>query len=623
AAQIARKDYSNAESIPKIELNKYPWSFKKRLVLYFVGTVVIPTLAYGALVNHRLYVFSSGQTNIQFHYAAAQMENNLSYQVERLENIINVMTAPEVFKLLATKPTSLNSTEKEQIDKSLAKNSLTISNVKYFVLLGPGGTAKYQSLYSSNNSDIKNSNGNIIKFSLSNALISEYFENGQDMFWLESLKDIFNNPSLSLVRRITSVNDDKTTVGYFQMVLSSSVFQSVGKPFGYDFVITDAAGVPFYNSRNDSKYHNFILGMGQKQRDKPSTIEVIDGIKTMMVQEPVSKTDWKMCVFQRVDDLTAANMIMLRDSVLLTAAICLVIFLISLKLASLLAKPFNILQEDLQQVVNNKAFNQPLVYKGYSEMQDFIRMYNVMIRQIKQLIDDNIAISLREQEHITLKTQAELNMLQQQINPHFLYNTLEVINMQVKKSGELSASKMLEALAQIFRFSTRTDNKLVRLEQEIDHVKNYITIQMIRFENKFEVEYDIAEEALGIEVLKIILQPIVENAINHGLYEYITGGLLKISASITGDTLILSVRDNGIGMREPELAALRAGLLSDKTEAVKSKKGSGIALKNVYRRLDIYYAGKAKMTVESKFSKGTTVTIVIPIVHDTLENGTA
>lgn len=593
------------------------WSFKRRIINYLIITVLIPLIIYGFIMTQYIYSYITEQRKAIFIDASAQMRANLVYQISRYENLANILTASEIFPSVAAQFNDLNESEKKQIDLQLSKKTLSISDVKYFVLLNKAGVAKYQSIYSNNSLNSKYSNGDIYKFSLDEYVVRNLFSSSKDVFWVHGINDIFNNGTLSLVKKIKQLNEEH--VGYFQMVFSQNAFQTVPDVFGNEFILTDGMGVEIYNSGIEKKYSQFLKSKFRSGSLNNSNLiqEKIGGIDTLITKEDVFSTDWNMYIFQRIDDLLSSSISLFKQGLFITAVICLGILLISLKLAEVLSKPINEIKDDMRKIVQNRGFNEPLEYNGYSEMEEFVKMYNLMISQIKALIEDNISIKIREQELVTLKTQAELNMLQQQINPHFLYNTLEVINMHVRRAGETSASKMIEALAQVFRFSTRTDNKTVLLDQEIDHVKNYIIIQQMRFENKFEVRWDIDDLVLNVRVLKLIIQPIVENAINHGLYEYSSGGVLEISVKSEGGYLVIIIKDNGLGMKEADLEKLKDKIMGrdqvDNINNIQQKKGGGIALRNVYRRLQIHYNGKASMNIYSKMFRGTMITLTLPI----------
>ena len=238
-----------------------------------------------------------------------------------------------------------------------------------------------------------------------------------------------------------------------------------------------------------------------------------------------------------------------------------------------------------------------------------------MVLQLNELTEQNISNRLREQKLVSMKTKAELAMLQQQINPHFLYNTLEAINMRARQYGAADVSTMVVSLAKLFRFSIDRgkEDDTVSLQEEIDHVQNYIRIQSIRFKDKFTTHWELESAALEASVMRFIMQPLVENAIQHGLNDYSSGGEIYISAKYEDQALELIVADNGIGMSTEQLKAVRQTLenTDEDTESEQQEFTTGVGLRNVYLRLKLFYREKVEFQIDSKEYEGTVITIRI------------
>lgn len=216
-----------------------------------------------------------------------------------------------------------------------------------------------------------------------------------------------------------------------------------------------------------------------------------------------------------------------------------------------------------------------------------------------------------------LKKQAEINYLQSQINPHFLYNTLESIRGQAMVEGVDQIAEMTEALANFFRYSISRKGNMVTMEEEIKIVDNYLIIQQYRFNNKFNVTKILGEatEVLEYYLPKLTIQPIVENAIYHGLETKIGKGNITIRVTITGERMIIHIVDDGIGMPQDKLDVLNMSLNSgeDSNERINSKM-TGIALINVNRRIKLNFGEKYGITVFSTLGFGTDVEIVLPLI---------
>lgn len=241
------------------------------------------------------------------------------------------------------------------------------------------------------------------------------------------------------------------------------------------------------------------------------------------------------------------------------------------------------------------------IYMGGSyEIQHLGKSVQDMKYRIKGLMQDIVT------EHEE-KRKSEFDSLQAQINPHFLYNTLDIIVWQIENEKQSEAVHTVTALARFFRLSLGKGKNIVTVKAEIDHVKNYLMIQHMRFKNKFDYEFEIAEDVLELSSLKLMLQPMVENAIYHGM-EFMDGdGLIKIKAWREADELYLSVTDNGLGMTEDKVSLVLAGKSNSG-----NGRGSGIGVKNVNERIKLYFGDDYGLKIDSEPDVGTTVIIHLP-----------
>ena len=241
------------------------------------------------------------------------------------------------------------------------------------------------------------------------------------------------------------------------------------------------------------------------------------------------------------------------------------------------------------------------IYMGGSyEIQHLGKSVQDMKYRIKGLMQDIVT------EHEE-KRKSEFDSLQAQINPHFLYNTLDIIVWQIENEKQSEAVHTVTALARFFRISLGKGKNIVTVKAEIDHVKNYLMIQHMRFKNKFDYEFDIAEDVLELSSLKLMLQPLVENAIYHGM-EFMDGdGLIKIRAWREADELYLSVTDNGLGMTEDTVSLVLEGKSNSG-----NGRGSGIGVKNVNERIKLYFGEDYGLKIDSEPDVGTTIIIHLP-----------
>jgi two-component system sensor histidine kinase YesM len=259
-------------------------------------------------------------------------------------------------------------------------------------------------------------------------------------------------------------------------------------------------------------------------------------------------------------------------------------------------------------VVGYEAGETPEIYIGGSRE---IRHLGYSIQTSYEQIDKLMKEIVREQNE---RRKSELDALQSQINPHFLYNTLDSIIWMVEDERNEEASFMISELARLFRISLSKGRTIITIKDELQHAKSYMNIQKIRYKNAFSMEFDIDPAILSCCTVKLILQPILENAINYGVAGLEDAGEIRITGRLEKGMVLLSVKDNGMGMTR-EAASL---VLTESTR--KQRHGSGVGLVNVDKRIRILFGKEYGLTVVSEPDEGTEVTIRIPAVAFTEEN---
>ncbi|WEK54848.1 MAG: sensor histidine kinase [Candidatus Cohnella colombiensis] len=234
------------------------------------------------------------------------------------------------------------------------------------------------------------------------------------------------------------------------------------------------------------------------------------------------------------------------------------------------------------------------------------RSYNSMLTKINDLLQ------LTEKQE-KQKWEAELRILQAQIKPHFLYNTLDTIHWMARKQGAEDVSEMVEALSKLFRIGLSKGNEFIPLAEEFDHIRSYLQIQKLRYKDKLKYTLDLDSRIAHLPVLKVILQPIVENAIYHGIKERRGPGNITVTGMRLDDRIHLSVSDDGVGMNEQTLVQIR-GRLNNPLNAQAETNGSGYGLANVQARIKLtYHSTNCGIFIDSKPGSGTIVSLTYPI----------
>lgn len=276
------------------------------------------------------------------------------------------------------------------------------------------------------------------------------------------------------------------------------------------------------------------------------------------------------------------------------------IILINSFISSKVSKPIQQLESAVNEVEHGNL-SAKVEVNGFYEVRHLGKSVQRMAKQIKKLMKDIII------EHES-KRKSELNSLQSQINPHFLYNTLDVIVWMIENERQEEASKVVTALARFFRISLSKGENIISVKNEVEHARNYLMIQNMRYKNKFMYYIEVGEEVKELATIKLILQPLVENAIYHGM-EFTDGdGEIRITVYKEKEDLYLSVEDNGLGMTEEKVNALLSG------EITHSTRGSGIGVKNVDERIKLYFGQDYGLRIESEPDEGTKMTAHLPAV---------
>lgn len=222
----------------------------------------------------------------------------------------------------------------------------------------------------------------------------------------------------------------------------------------------------------------------------------------------------------------------------------------------------------------------------------------------------------------TLKTEAELHALQNQINPHFLYNTLEIIRSRAMIQGNGDVAKMAEALALQFRYCINRSGDLATLEQELENVHNYLLIQHYRYGSRFSYQERLSESArsaMGSLLPVMTLQPLIENALVHGINPKIEGGCVTLRASVSGNRLYIAIEDDGVGISEEQLRKLRSQLHTNRRpeeRRSRTARSMGIALDNVNQRIHHCFGEEYGVDLASTPGAGTTVSVTLPQVRE-------
>lgn len=295
------------------------------------------------------------------------------------------------------------------------------------------------------------------------------------------------------------------------------------------------------------------------------------------------------------------NIIFLTTISLLAAS--LIILLISRSFYNRL----NALSEHVNNLAKEDFSKQYTGPQGKDEIGNLINAFNKMVIKIKTLIKDVYEAKLEQSQIMLEKKQAELNALQSQMNPHFLFNTLESIRMKSLEKKEIETANIIKYLARSFQRMISFQQEWIKVSEEVGYIKDFLKIQKYRFGSELEYTLDIDPEVLDYKIPKLIIQPFVENACIHGVGGSEEVGRIQVEIQLIKNKLKCIVSDNGIGMTQEKLNSLLDSIKEQDNQE------DNIAIKNIYRRLSLYYGDSFELSIESKEGIGTLITLIIPM----------
>lgn len=367
---------------------------------------------------------------------------------------------------------------------------------------------------------------------------------------------------------------------------------------GYCFLM-DRAGDIVYHPQQQ------LLYAGLKAEDTAALAALEDGSyaddTVIYSLTSVADSDWRVVGVSYVDELVNRNVremlgLSLGLAILVLAAAALTSWLLS----QLLSRPLRDLSaamEDFERDAGGFTYRPP---GGTREVRELSSSFGHMVLRIQQLMT-----TVRQEEVKLRKT--ELKALQAQINPHFLYNTLDSIAWMCEQGRSTDAVNMVHALARLFRISISRGHELIPIARELEHAEHYLEIQTCRYKNQFTYAFHVDPACLDYYCNKITLQPIIENAILHGLDLLVDEGHIDVQVCQEGEDILFCVQDNGVGMSPEQVSAILEQDAQDRT---------GIGIKNVNDRLQIYFGKGYGLRIVSELDMGTRVEIRMPKIRE-------
>lgn len=432
----------------------------------------------------------------------------------------------------------------------------------------------------------------------------EVYNNKGVAYWKDGTYKPFNLPQIktvSLINRIFSSSE----AGLLEIELRQSRIFSEINNFDYKngsliALLNQDGSVITHNSKNGQGFEDifpyirtsFVQGAGESFTQKILKEEYI------IINKELNFQGWRVIAAVPLKELYSSTYT-IRLVTLATALSCIIVFLIiTVFISGLMTSRIKKLTKKMRRVEDGD-FNVEMTVKGNDEISQLSRGFNSMVRSIRNLIEEVYKSKLEKKE-------AELRALQEQINPHFLYNSLSSINWLAVQAGAPRIIDTVEALAAFYRLSLNKGREIISLKDELAQAKAYVALQKLRYEDSFEVNFEVEPDVEDAEIIKFILQPFLENAIIHGFGDENKGTVYVTAKGIGQEILIIRIIDDGKGMDESKLKSFSA--------KGGGAAGNGYGIRNVDERIKIHYGANYGVEITSRQGTGTVVEIRLPFI---------
>jgi two-component system, sensor histidine kinase YesM len=579
----------------------------KKFTISFAIIFFVPLLFLGLAIYYQLQNTIKNEVNSSFNHVITQYVENINYKLNIYINLLDTIavsgTVQSIFseqeKYEANDTIELSNKFSKEIDSVIiGKNPQEVYNLMLYAYndsfpsdgrhIGNMGSLKYESWYK----DITGVQDTIkyITYTvpgLNKGIIS----------FMRPIADLngvtLNNPNKKLGVIKLDINKDK--------LFEAGNFQIAQKEIEV-YILDKRSNIIFANLSD--KLSGLDIRKELASKDMIMEINTGSGQRKLLVQKNISQFGLTAVFVFSYDTLDKKVAEMGTTILIVFIILGFIMAGMAYAFSYLLSKRIALLLKKIKKVEKGD-FKVTDVIEGKDEIGLIDNNFNRMVLKLDELIRENYIQQLEKRD-------AELNALQAQINPHFLYNTLELINSISRVYGCNEVCLISQNLGEMFRYGISIGrNEFVRLSDEINHISNYTSIQLLRFDELFEVSYEISDELMDCKLLKFILQPIVENAIIHGFKGKDGKGHLKISAFSDNKLLVLQVQDDGIGMGQELVEDMNNALNNNEYKPSKYEKKS-IGIRNVSNRIKLAYGDEYGIHFDSMEGFGTRVTISLP-----------
>ncbi|MBU3201930.1 sensor histidine kinase [Clostridium estertheticum] len=567
------------------------YGLRTKLIAYFSMTVILPIILFSSLLIYNYYILYYDKVTGLTVNTVAKVRKYIDYNFNNYNYITSQFVYDDTFQ---------HSWPESETDRVSKSGSSTIRNMFSDI------KRSRSEFFSVNLYNVKGDNIysdiNLDTFPVSDVMKNTIGE----LKFLGVQKNYYKKSVLVFARKIRGLKYiNRPTIGYAVFFVEQSyldsIYQILGSDIAKDIILMDSSSNIITQNNmgpiasllhSDSYISKTARGLEYFTLTYASKSYVI-------IQNISDSFMYKVACVIPLNEITSMILPLLWYVLYILLAYSVVIVLITSFFSSSIVKPL----KKLLSLMKKGDLEELMSYKKKDEIA-------ILSQQFNKLILENYQSKLRESQQLYLEKEIALTSLQQQINPHFLYNTLEIIKWMAYKKGAEDICNMVTALGNFFRGSVSTGNELITFAEEIEHLKSYIYIHEIRCGGRSEILLDIEEEMKVCKTVKLILQPLVENSIKHGIDSIRHKGIITIHGYIMDERVNIEISDNGVGMSKEKLKSLMANLEHDTFDSKKN----GIGLSNVYRRIMLCFKDQAVFSIDSRENIGTCIKISFPAV---------
>ncbi len=436
----------------------------------------------------------------------------------------------------------------------------------------------------------KEAEGDVVFIHKSEGVLT--FPTKKDKNYISLVREIYDVDTYDELATLLIIVDEETIQDYFE---------EVGMEYNSQFCIVDSNNNYIVRPNGYNKSMDEYIFKYSKDKNSYRSLEN-DNNKMIVATQELGIEDWRLIgtIPLNLNNISLSKAY--RTWIVLIISLNLFfIFACSVALSNLIFKPLNRVQKHMKMVQGGKLIQMEVNEKHSDEINDLKKVFNQMVSAI-----DNLISEVKKEEQIIAKN--ELDIIQAQINPHFLYNTLDAVSALALIEDNENCLKMTQALGNFYRNSLNSGLDLVSIQDEMECIESYITILNMRYDDKINMTYDVEEDIKERKILKLILQPIVENAAHHGIRNKKGEGTISIKGYRDENEIIFIVTDDGLGMSEDRIHEIVEGKIQ--------KEKSGFGLYSSAQRISLYYGIEKPITITSELGNGTEIIIRVKVIND-------